>query len=189
MRRFIHNFDKDNDFAINFKEFSDFILPRKNQKLRDIAFNKDTKGKTNENILNKLSQLITLELSFVNKLAMISEKLRNIREYTTYELFLVIDSQNEKYLNYSNLSNFMNKNEGSYSDDQINDIIFRLHKLEKNNVSYEDFQEIFTPIKILRNESTINNDRANSDSNDNKNSDLPANQNQLRDQEAESNFQ
>ena len=186
MRRFIHNFDRDNDFAISFKEFCDIVLPRKNNKLRDLVLKKETKGKTDEMILNKLTQLISFELSHVNKLAIISEKLRNIREYTNYEQFLLIDRKHEKYLNNLNLSNFMNKKEDAYSDNEINDLMFRLHKIENNKVSYEDFQEIFTPIKILRNESMINDEKPNFDKNGNKNYDV--NQDNVRDKEAESNI-
>ncbi len=164
------------------------ILPRKNQKLRDIVLNKKVKGKTDEKIIKKLTQLINIELSYVNKLAMVSEKLRNLKEYTTYEVFLLIDLKNEKYLNNSNISNFMNKQKSAYLEDDINDIIFRLYKLERKSVSYEDFQVIFNPVKVLRSESSINNDRPNSNYRDIGNSELSANQDQVSEPQAESNF-
>jgi len=161
------------------------ILPRKNNNLRDLVLNKGIKKNSNINIQEKFALLINLELTYVNKFAIISEKFRNIREYTTYELFLLIDKNNEKYLNNSNLSKFLNRGENAYSEDEIDDIIFRLHKMEQNEVSYEDFQELFTPIKIFRNETEIYHNQPNFELN--MNSDLNQNESSIREHEAESN--
>lgn len=156
MRRLIHNFDKDNDFALNFKEFSEIILPRKNEQIRKTIKEKNNNYNSknlNDEIINCFSKIFQIELDYINKSAMISEKLRFSRDVTSYEMFLMIDFKNEKYLNESNVLNFLKKNsQNNFSNLEANDIIFRLCKLDKMNISYEDFQDIFTPIKILNNE-------------------------------------
>lgn len=164
------------------------ILPRRNENLRNLAFKKDNITESYEKALDKLANLIKIELFYINKLAIISEDLRNKREYTTYELFLLIDRNHEKYLNISNLSKFLNEMNKSYSDNEINDIIFRLYKLEKKNISYEDFQEILCPIKTLVIETTnnFNKNQTNSESNNNKDPDLKYDQISIKDEEAKS---
>lgn len=162
------------------------ILPRKNHKIKNLVINENSNGNISDINLDTLTKLINLELSYVNKFGIISEKLRNVREKTPYEIFLLIDTKHEKYLNSSNLLNFMKKYEAEYSEFEIKDIIFRLHKMEKEEISYEDFQEIFTPVKILKNEIPINDDKPDNKYNVNNNHDLNLNQDQLKDKEAES---
>jgi len=141
---------------LNFKEFSEIIIPRKNDQIKKSITEKNNnynKKNLNNEIFNYFAKILQIELDFINKSAIISEKLRFSREVTSYEMFLMIDMKNEKYLNESNVLNFLKRNSlNDFSNLEAHDIIFRLCKLDKLNISYEDFQDIFTPIKILNNE-------------------------------------
>ena len=151
LRRFIHNFDKDNDFALNLKEFSSIILPRKKENLKFSLENKKSKENVNDEIVNAFIQIIHTELTYVNQLAIISENLRNSRDLTLYEVFLLIDKNNERYLNTKNISDYLNKFMNLNDISQIDDILFRLHKSDHVKISYEDFQDLFSPIRVLEN--------------------------------------
>jgi len=108
-----------------------------------------------EEIFTLLSKIIETELKYINKLAIITENIRNSRDFTIYEIFLLIDSNNEKYLNESNLLNFLKKNDHKSTISEVNDIFFRLHKKDNFGISYDDFQDIFTPIKTIEEDYTI----------------------------------
>lgn len=141
---------------MNFNDFLNLILPRKNEILRNsLLKNKliSPNGKLYLDVINKFCKILEYELTIVNQLAKISEKLRNCRTFCTIDLFHCIDIENERYLNTYNLKNFMQKRGHELENYEIGDIIFRLCKLNKCNISYEDFQDIFKPIKVLEEES------------------------------------
>ena len=115
--------------------------------------------KINREILEKLIEIISFELNNVNKLALISEKIRLSRNKTPYELFKIIDKKNEKFLNMENLMEFLNDyNKRNFNENEIGDVLFRMYKMDKDYISFDDFQEIFTPIRVLEN---IENDENN----------------------------
>ena len=101
-------------------------------------------------------EIISFEINSINTLGLLSEKIRLSRDKTPYELFKLIDKKNEKFLNSQNIKEFfndINKNDkGIFSEDEICHILFRLYKMDRDYISYDDFQEIFTPIRVLENE-------------------------------------
>lgn len=177
LRRLIHNFDKDNDFAINFHEFACLTVTKRNNDLKNKIIseikkdNEDSymasnrryikgskKEEINEEILSKFCKLIQAELMNVNKLAIISEQLRDYREITSYEAFLFVDRNNDRYLNSNNITNFLNKfskGDNSYTTEDAENIIFRLSKINSDQICYDDFQEIYSPIRIIDNETDL----------------------------------
>jgi len=144
---------------LNLKELSDIITPRKNEEIRKSIREKNKNNEfkyLNDKIMDCFVKILQIELNYINKFAIISEKLRFSRDVTSYELFSLIDKKNEKYLNQSNVLNFLNKiGDNNYSNLEANDILFRLCKLDRVNISYEDFQDILTPIKILSYENQV----------------------------------
>jgi len=118
--------------------------------------------KINREILEKLIEIISFELNNVNKLALISEKIRLSRNKTPYELFKIIDKKNEKFLNMENLMEFLNDyNKRNFNENEIGDVLFRMYKMDKDYISFDDFQEIFTPIRVLENIENDENDENN----------------------------
>ena len=51
----------------------------------------------------------------------------------------------------------MKKNGYQIDDYESEDIIYRLHKVDKDKVSYDDFQDIFSPVKISNEEINLDN--------------------------------
>ena len=151
LRKMIHNFDKDHDFSINFNEFLGLILPKKNDIIKNNilskinSFNYDKGNVTNDIELN-LNDLIMRELNLVKELDEISEKIKNSNIFSTYEAFLEIVGD-EKYMTKSNLYNFLKYNNVNINDEEVSQLMFRLDADNDNRISYEEFKEMFYPIR------------------------------------------
>ena len=95
LRKMIHNFDKDNDFSLNLKEFLGLIIPRKNSALKKNVCSMVKSSSNNNNgvtpeITANLKDLILREMDLVKELDQISGKIKNSRLFSTYEAFLAI---------------------------------------------------------------------------------------------------
>ena len=149
LRKLIHNYDRDRDFAININEFLNITVPRKSQELRSVVlerknYDKDSISREVEHILLKLIQK---ELQIVEDLANLAEELKNSKDFTTYEAFISVDLHQSKYITYHSLENFLKKNGYNLNQGEVDDILFRLDNDGDGRVSYEEFQEIFFPLK------------------------------------------
>jgi Ca2+-binding EF-hand superfamily protein len=159
LRKFIHIYDRDRDFAINYEELLNFVLTRKNEDLRNIVLDKEgsinikiNTNKNNESINSEVEDtfvnLLLKELDLVEELAKIAEELRNSKDFTTYEAFLAVDGKNQRYINEDSLLNFLQKNGYDLSQNETREIVFRLDNDADGKVSYDEFQEIFFPIRL-----------------------------------------
>ena len=149
LRQFIHNFDKDNDFSINFKEFQGIISPKKVGKIfqREEAPSKEGEGekKIDEEIKKVFGEIIIEELKYAEKCYELSQNIRNSKDFTTYEAFTEIVG-GEKYININNLGKYI-KNKGlNMTDVEINQLMFRIDSDNDGMISYEEFKEIFLPL-------------------------------------------
>ena len=151
LRIFIHNFDKDGDFSLNLKEFLGLILPKKNN---DIArkMNNDLNSSDNiEEILVKnmkdiFAKLLCEELELVKNCIKTAKACKETIGFTLYEAFLII-AGNNKYINETLLCDFLQKNNIDISTNDMHQLMFRLDADNDGKISFEEFKEIFFPIK------------------------------------------
>ena len=152
LRKMIHNFDKDNDFSINLNEFLGLILPRKNLVLQKNilsmvnSYNSNKNFNTTQEMNENLNKLILKEMDLIKDLDEISAKIKNSKIFSTYEAFLAITGD-DKYMTKLNLYNFLKKNGVYINDKEVTQLMFRLDADNDDRISYEEFKEMFYPIK------------------------------------------
>ena len=153
LRRFIHNFDKDSDFAIDYNEFLNIVLSKKNEDLRKETEQrkpKDNEDKVTQTIEQSLIKLLKKELEMVKVLAGIADELKSSKDFTTYESFLAI-VHDEKYITEENLGKFLKEHNVNFEEKDTHLLMFRIDSDADGRISYEEFLEIFFPYKnILR---------------------------------------
>ena len=142
LRKLIHNFDKNNDFSLNFDEFLGMIYPKKNKQVPNTHSEEEGLDSATKKIF---CELLCAELNFVEKCFELSENVRNQKEFTAYEAFKEIVGE-EKYININNLKNYLNNKEVKLSDNDMNQLMFRIDKDNDGLISYEEFKDIFSPL-------------------------------------------
>ena len=151
LRKFIHNFDKDNDFSLNYNEFLGIISPKKEEIKKDVIGEPTTVDGDNlitDEIKKKFGELLSEELKFVEKCYEVTKNIRNCNEFTTYEAFREI-VKDEKYINLENLGNYL-KNKGTgMTDVEIKQLMFRIDSDNDGKISYEEFKDIFLPLNDI----------------------------------------
>ena len=103
LRIFIHNFDKDGDFSLNFNEFLGLILPKKNNDLarkmnQDLGNNSNIGDILINNMKEIFGKLLCEELELVKNCIKTAKACKETIGFTLYEAFLVI-AGNNKYIN------------------------------------------------------------------------------------------
>lgn len=150
LRIFIHNFDKDGDFSLNVKEFLGLILPKKNS---TFAKNIATKIKNDNiddiislNTKNIFGKIICEELELVKNCIRTAKSCKESIGFTLYEAFLLI-AGNNKYICEKSLYEFLQKNNICVNNNEIHQLMFRLDADNDGKISFDEFKEIFFPIK------------------------------------------
>ena len=151
LRRFIHNFSKDENFKINYRDFLGIILPKTNLSITNSIKNKNYSYDNQENkndyiIENSFKKLIQLELNLVKALSQITEQLKNSKDFMIYEAFIAI-VKFDKYITSDNLNEFLNECNININDNDSQNIMFRLDLDGDGKISYEEFVSIFYPYK------------------------------------------
>ena len=150
LRIFIHNFDKDGDFSLNLNEFLGLILPKKNQNLaKNISINlkqDNTEDIICSNVKNIFGKLICEELELIKNCIKTAKSCKEIIGFTLYEAFLLI-AGNSKYICEKSLCNFLQKNNVMLNSNDMHQLMFRLDTDNDGKISFEEFKEIFFPIK------------------------------------------
>lgn len=170
LRKFIHNFDKDSDFCLNFQEFLGLILPKKNIDLKNNVLinikknNNDISNIISKNIKNIFGKLLCEELELVKNCIKTAKYCRGSLGFTSYESFMEI-AGNDRYITEKYLHNFLTKNNININANDMHQLMFRLDADNDGKISFNEFEEIFFPMK--ENEST----HKNSFPEENKNSD------------------
>ena len=142
LRKFIHNFDKNKDFCLNFEEFLGIISPKKNN---IIPNQKNEKDFSSEELQKIFCELLNQELKFVEKYSELTEKIRKHKEFSPIESFKEIVGE-EKYINNENLKKFLTNKGVKLEENEINQLLFRIDKDNDGMVSYEEFKDIFSPL-------------------------------------------
>ena len=144
LRKLIHNFDKDNDFCLNLQEFSGLIKSKRiNQKNEFLS---NYKKEINEEIISDLKNILEKEMELITELNEIAKEIKNSEIFSTYEAFTVIVG-NDKYITKKNFGKFLNDNFMEVNEEDANNIMFRIDADNDDKISYEEFKEIFYPIK------------------------------------------
>ena len=150
LRIFIHNFDKDGDFCLNLNEFLGLILPKKNISLaKKISTNINCDYSNDIICLNEkniFGKLICEELELIKNCIKTAKACKEMFGFTLYEAFILI-AGNSKYICEKNLCNFLQKNNIDISTNDMHQLMFRLDADNDGKISFEEFKEIFFPIK------------------------------------------
>ena len=147
LRKFIHNFDKDNDFSLNFQEFLGLIAPKKSNDLKKKVFsNINNFGVVTRNTKNIFGKLLCEELELVKNCIKTAKYCRGTLGFTCYESFVEIVG-NDKYITENHLYNFLQKNNINISNNDMHQLMFRLDADDDGRISFEEYKEIFFPTK------------------------------------------
>ena len=149
LRKFIHNYDKDNDFSLNFVEFLTIILPVKNLDIQKNVLSKINQTFCKPNITDEINnifiELICEELKLIQNSIITAKICRESKGFTSYESFIEI-AGNEKYITRKNLYNFLIRNGITISESDVRQLIFRIDSDNDGNISFREFEEIFAPV-------------------------------------------
>ena len=143
LRKLIHNFDKDNDFSLNLHEFTALIQSKRNKEKKEFLSNYKTD--VPDEIKTDLRDLLEKEMELIAELNEIAKEIKNSEIFSTYEAFTVIVGL-DKYITKKNLGKFLSDNFIEASEDDVNNIMFRIDADNDDKISYEEFKEIFYPI-------------------------------------------
>ena len=161
LRKLIHNFDKDGDFSLNLKEFT-YLIQSKRKKIKNEYF-PNLKLELNQEIKNDLKTILEKEMELIKELNDIAKEIINSENFSTYEAFTLIVGK-EKYITKKNFGKFLNDNYMEISDEDVEQIMFRIDADNDDKISYEEFKEIFFTLNddnFYNNKNNTNNEIAN----------------------------
>ena len=161
LRKLIHNFDKDGDFSLNLKEFT-YLIQSKRKKIKNEYF-PNCKLEINQEIKNDLKTIIEKEMDLIKELNDIAKEIINSKIFSTYEAFTLIVGK-ENYITKKNFGKFLNDNYMEISEEDVEQIMFRIDADDDDKISYEEFKEIFFTLNgdnSYNNKNNTNNEIAN----------------------------
>ena len=161
LRKLIHNFDKDGDFSLNLKEFT-YLIQSKRKKIKNEYF-PNLKLELNQEIKNDLKTILEKEMDLIKELNDIAKEIINSENFSTYEAFTLIVGK-EKYITKKNFGKFLKDNYMEISDEDVEQIMFRIDADNDDKISYEEFKEIFFTLNddnLHNNKNNTNNEIAN----------------------------
>ena len=161
LRKLIHNFDKDGDFSLNLKEFT-YLIQSKRKKIKNEYF-PNLKFELNQEMKNDLKTILEKEMDLIKELNDIAKEIINSENFSTYEAFTLIVGK-EKYITKKNFGKFLNDNYMEISDEDVEQIMFRIDADNDDKISYEEFKEIFFTLNddnSYNNKNNTNNEIAN----------------------------
>lgn len=148
LRKFVHNFDKDEDFSINFNEFLGIILPIKNNSLRENILSNIDKVEPfmSDEIKNVFANLLVGELALVENSEKDAKECRDSKSFTTYESYIEI-AGDERYITENLLYDFLRKNNIDIPQEDIHQLMARIDSDNDGQISFPEFREIFFPVQ------------------------------------------
>ena len=97
--------------------------------------------------------VIESELKLIEEINEIINKIKKIRDFSTYEAFFKL-SNNKKHTDLDCLNIFL---ENNFSENEIKELIYRLDLDNDGKISYYEFQDIIFPFQNHLNSEDINN--------------------------------
>ena len=144
IRRFIHSFDKHNNFCLIYEDFLKIFEPYSQKEIND-----------EYNLMKEKDIELNVMINYLELIEQINEMIINIRNtnnFTTYEAFMGITKGN-KYLDEEFLIHFL---EHHYSNEEIKNLIYLFDMDNDNLISYDEFQDFFIPLLQYNEEIDIN---------------------------------
>ena len=144
IRRFIHIFDKYNNFCLIYEDFLKIFEPYSQKEIND-----------EYNLMKEKDIELNVMINYLELIEQINEMIINIRNtnnFTTYEAFMGITKGN-KYLDEEFLIHFL---EHHYSNEEIKNLIYLFDMDNDNLISYDEFQDFFIPLLQYNEEIDIN---------------------------------
>ena len=117
--------------------------------MRNKALNaRESEDSPSSSIISTFIHLLQQEIRLVKDLAEIVDMLMNTKDFTSYEAFLAIDVDNNKYIDFTSLSNYLMRNGYNLSTEEAKSIIYRLDLDNDLRISYDEFQQIFFSMNL-----------------------------------------
>ena len=155
IRRFIHIFDKHNNFCLIYEDFLKIFEPYSQKEIND-----------EYNLMKEKDIELNVMINYLELIEQINEMIINIRNtnnFTTYEAFMGITKGN-KYLDEEFLIHFL---EHHYSNEEIKNLIYLFDMDNDNLISYDEFQDFFIPLlQYINKKEEIYNNEINVENND-----------------------
>ena len=145
LRKLIHNFDKDNNFSLNFTEFTPLVQSVNNKSYQYNNLN-NQENQIDENAISIFGQILNEEMSLVKSNYEIAKKIKESQFFTYYESFVEIAGR-EKYITENNLYNYFKRNKVNINKNELNQLMYRIDADNDGKISFGEFQEIFLPIE------------------------------------------
>jgi Ca2+-binding EF-hand superfamily protein len=130
-------------------------VTRKNEGYKRKVFDRkdfEDNDKLSFSVINGIIQILLKEFSLIEELERIADELMNSKDFTTYEAFLCVDLDNQRYLSESSVMEFLQRHGYNITRNDAEDIVFRIDSDGDGRVSYKEFQEIFLPFRISKKE-------------------------------------
>ena len=137
IRLFIHFYDKNNDFVLNFDEFK-FIISD-NEEFKD-----NNNQELDENTLGIFCDILVQEIELCKKCSENAKKCFDSRHFTIYEGFVEI-AEDKSYITDEDLWKFMDENGIKLDEKYIKRIISRLDSDNDGKISFVEFNSVFYP--------------------------------------------
>ena len=135
LRMFIHSFDKNDDYCLDFLEFCNLIGS-------EVQEQQESKQVTNE-MLSKLRSLVLAEIELIDVGAEIIDSIKQAVDFTTYSCFIAVTCNKGIVIDEEMLSRFCEAN--GFGIKSMRKVIWRLSSKGEESLSLNEFTNIFTP--------------------------------------------
>jgi len=136
IRRFIHQFDKNQKFSLIYEDFRNIFKPY-------IEYSDDFNQINNDlSTKDKFLNILKSTLELIEKINEMTYDISKTNNFTSYEAFMGITKGN-KYLDEEFMTHFLEHN---YNNKEIKHLIYIIDLNNDFLISYEEFQEFFTPL-------------------------------------------
>ena len=136
IRRFIHQFDKNQKFSLVYEDFRNIFKPY-------IEYSDDFNQINNDlSTKDKFLNILKSTLELIEKINEMTYDISKTNNFTSYEAFMGITKGN-KYLDEEFMTHFLEHN---YNNKEIKHLIYIIDLNNDFLISYEEFQEFFTPL-------------------------------------------
>lgn len=145
LRQLINFYDRKDKFYLDFKEFLNLTTDG----AHFASFAEGMKGnksyqQCSEETFSLLNELIILELQFLKGFYQLVNQLKQEKDFSTYEAFLLLDGKNKKFIDLESLFWYFNtRHNFELSEKLLTMLLFRMDKDKDGVISYKEFQELF----------------------------------------------
>jgi Ca2+-binding EF-hand superfamily protein len=148
LRETVSQYDRDNDNALNFEEFTKILLTSMNDDLRSQITQRQVYGvRPNEylyaEIEDQILEILIVEMNLIDELMLRAEEVKCSFGFKLREAFEMIDYLNYGYITEEEILLFLKKSGYLVSEYELKFFINRADKDNDNKISFEDFRSLF----------------------------------------------